>query len=117
MLLNGAILAGITTLCYGLIYNKLPRKIKRWIIERSLFTEISATALTYFIHISFGTGVTVLISAIFTGLMTSICLAVARDAELSAAFQQLLKKLGGMKDGLIKILKDVMVEQPKMIEA
>ena len=68
MLSNAAALAILTTGGFAIVFNKLPRKVRKFILKHSLAADIVALLLTY---VLLGGTLTALTAAALVGLMTS----------------------------------------------
>jgi len=78
MLLNGLVLATLTTTCFLVVWKKLPRKIRRFIQKQTLLCDAIALLLTY---ILLGGTLTALVAAAMVGLMVSGLLHIANNEQ------------------------------------
>ena len=81
------------------------------LLDHPLATEIGATIATYWLHTSFGGGLTALFAAAMVTLQTSILLSIAKDPELSTALIQLMKRVQALKGGAVNSIRKLLVEK------
>lgn len=94
MLSNAAALAILTTSGFSIIYRKLPRKVRKFILKHNLAADIVALLLTY---VLLGGTLTALTAAALVGLMTSALIYVGQRPE---EFEFIADFFGAAKDKL-----------------
>lgn len=87
----------VTSVAFYILYTKMPYRFRKLLLDHPLATEVGATVATYWLHASFGGGLTALFAAAMVTLQTSILLAIAKDPELSVALVQLMKRIQSLK--------------------
>ena len=78
MLINAGVLALVTFVGGCMIYSKLPRRIRKWLLKQDLLTDLAMLLLAYLV---LGGTATALLAAAMVGLMVSACLYVANRPE------------------------------------
>ena len=78
MLTSALSLAIATTAAATIVFNKLPRKIRRFLVKHSLFTDFLALISTYLL---LGSTLTALMAAALVGLLTSALLHIANNPD------------------------------------
>jgi hypothetical protein len=88
----------------------MPHRFKAFLQKHSVATDVGAALATYWLHASFGGGLTALMAAAFVSLQTSMMLAIARDPELSEACTALMKKAVGIRGAALKGMRALLVK-------
>lgn len=113
MVTTGLSLAILTGAGFLLLYQKLPRKIKRFMQKHVLLTDAVACLLTYLL---FGTTLVALFAAAWLGVIVSILLAVMKNAGAERAISQAMSKVGELKDQFMAWLEGKFPPQVEEIE-
>ena len=109
MITSALLLGTVTAVAFYILYMKMPHRFRKFLLDHPVATEIGATVATYWLHASFGGGLTALATAAFVTLQTSILLSIARDPELSAALTQLIGRIQALKGGAVESLRKLLV--------
>lgn len=90
MIFDACAMAVLATTGFYLLYQKLPRNIRRWITKHALLTDFVTMILTYWM---FGGGITALMAGAMVDILVSIMLHIANHPEdfewLFDAFRQM----------------------------
>lgn len=114
MITTAFILGSVTMLGFWMLFIKLPKPIKDWMLKHTLATDIIACVGTYWFHAMFGSGPTVLFAAGFAALYSSIMLAIAKDKELSETIWAIGSKISSFKPMLINLLRSALIKTNNM---
>lgn len=106
MLINGFILGTMTLCGFWIIYTKMPARFKAFFLKHPLLTEICTLLGTYALHISFGSGATVLLSAAICSIETSMLITIANDPELCEAAKAGIARITAAKAAAVASLKN-----------
>ena len=78
MIVNGLVLAILSTTAWCVIFQKLPRRIRKLIQKHTLLADVVALLLTYMV---FGGTLTALVAAAMVGLFISMLLHIVNHPE------------------------------------
>lgn len=78
MIFDAVAMATLATTGFYLLYKKLPRNIRQWIVKHSLFTDFAAMVITYWM---FGGGITALMAGAIVDIMVSGLLHIANHPD------------------------------------
>ncbi len=117
MITTALILSVSTLAAFYVLYQKMPHRFKAFLIKHSTATDIGAALATYWLHASFGGGITALAAAGMVSLQTSMMLAIARDPELSEACSSLMKKITSLRGVAVQGMRKMLVKQASVSNA
>lgn len=103
MITDAIVLSVATTGAGYMLWRKTGPKVKKFIIEHPMLSEVSATVLTYFVH---GGGVTAIMSAGFVCLMFSGMIYIASNPEDFVWLDDSLKRCGESLEEFKRLLKE-----------
>lgn len=103
MLSNAFALAILSTGCLYFLYTRLPASAKKWLIDHSLFTDITVMIITFWI---LGGSVTALFASAVVDLLISMMLHIAKHPT---DYQWIFDCLNTVKD-LVAKLKDYLLQ-------
>jgi len=95
MVVNGLSLAILTGAAFYFIFNKLPKRMRRFMQRHMLLTDAVACLLTYML---FGGTLVALFAAAWLGLIISVMLTLLNNKKISKAIERLASKLTQLKE-------------------
>lgn len=104
MLANAMSIAVLVTAGFFMLYQKLPRNIRRWIVKYSLITDFIAMVVTYYM---FGGTVTALMAGAIVDVMVSAMLHIANHPQDFEWLFDTFKVIRQMMDKVQVYLKDL----------
>ncbi len=90
MISDGFVLAGLTVAGFYFLYVKLPKRVKKFLMDRPLFTDASAALFTYMI---FGGTATALMAAGWACLITSIIIHISKNKVMMSWVERIKLKI------------------------
>ena len=103
MLMNAFTLAVISMTAFGILFNKLPAKVKKFLKKHSLLTDATSLLLTYML---LGGTLTALMAAAMVGVMTSLLLYIANHEEDFLFLQDGIDMLKEVLENLRKLSQE-----------
>ncbi|MBW3020787.1 hypothetical protein KY334_05805 [Candidatus Woesearchaeota archaeon] len=86
MITNALILASLSNGGFYFIFQKLPDKIKTFMLSKHLWTDLTAAGFTYLL---FGSTVTGLLASAMAGIQVSVCILILRNKQVMNFFKRI----------------------------
>ena len=99
MVTTGFTLAVLSACGFWLVYDKLPRRVKKFMQKHVLLTDAIACFLTYSL---FGGTLVALFAAAWLGIIVSIMLALTKNPSTNALLEDFSRRAGRMKDKFLE---------------
>ena len=88
MITNAFLLAGLSVLGGWLVIKKVPERIKRWILDRTLLTDLITFIVIYII---FTGTLTALLSAAIAGIIVSVLLWIRKNTRIMNIWNKIIE--------------------------